>query len=56
MNYYFWKDIDGCAGNVYAKNEQQAKQKAEEQFRTKVAKVELLEKDVRKNRFTGKSF
>lgn len=56
INYYWWKDIDGRVGNVYAINEKYAKEKAESGFGEKVVKVELLEEKVSKNRFTGKYF
>lgn len=56
MNYYWWKDIDGHTGNVYAKTEKEAKELAESHFGGKVTEVELLEKEVTKNRFTGKEF
>lgn len=56
MNYYWWKDIDGYIGNVYAKNDEEAKQKVERDFGAKKPIVELLNKDVDTNRFTGNKF
>lgn len=53
MNYYWWKGIEGNAGNVYAENKVEAVTKVENSFNVIVEKVELLEKDVTHNRFTG---
>lgn len=56
LNYYWWKDVKGHAGNVYAETEKEAKELAESHFGEKVTEVELLEKEVEINRLTGKAF
>jgi hypothetical protein len=56
VNYYWWKDINGYIGNVYAKSDSEAKQKVERDFGAKKPIVELLNKDVDTNRFTGDKF
>lgn len=56
MNYYWWKDAQGKVGNVYAKNEEEAKDNVKRGFGNEVSVVELIKEDVDINRFTGKSF
>ncbi|MDE8676436.1 hypothetical protein [Priestia aryabhattai] len=54
MNYYWWKAINGNAGNVYAFTEKEAINKVEVLFGVVVLDIELLEENVSRDRIRGK--
>jgi hypothetical protein len=56
LNYYYWKGATNESGNAYAETEKEAVEKLERTFHVKVVKIELLEADVFKNRFTGEEY
>lgn len=56
MNYYWWKSDDDKAGNVCAKDEKEAIEKAGKAFNVKVTKVKLLKENIEKNPFTGQNY
>lgn len=56
MNYYWWKATNGNSGNVYAENEISACKKVDKAFGVTTYKVELVEENVKENRFTGERY
>lgn len=45
MNYYWWKDIEGHAGNAYANSEEEVKEKVEKEWGIEVKGIELLKEN-----------
>lgn len=56
MNYYFRRDTEGYVGNVYATSSEDAEKKVYENFGYPVERVELLEENVKTNRFTKEKY
>lgn len=56
MDYYFWRDIEGYCGNVYAKNSEEAEKKVVENFGYPIERLEVIESNVKENRFTGEEY
>jgi hypothetical protein len=56
MNYYWWRATDLSSGNVYAENEISAYKTVDKAFGVTTCRVELVEENVKENRFTGEKY